>query len=69
MDGDASRMLSKVMLGVVVHHFCPHPIVRNQSCGPNVTGSKSEKFRGTHELIGEYHYLCYFCTNDNEYTC
>ena len=68
-DGDLARMLLQAMLGLVVHHFCPHPVVRNQSYGPNLIGHESEKFRGTHEPVGKYHYLSYICTNNNDFTC
>ena len=63
-DGDLARMLLQVMLGLAVHHFCPHPIVRNQLYGPTLTGHKSQECRGVHEPMGKYHYLGYICTND-----
>ena len=69
MDGDLARMLLQAVLGLVVHHVCPHPVVRNQSHGPNLIGHESEKCRGAHEPVGKYHYLSYICTSNSDFTC
>lgn len=68
-ESDLSRILLKSMPGGGHQSLLPTSHWQNPIMWPNLTASESEKFRGAHGPIGEYHCLCYTRTNGKGFTC